>query len=77
VVVAVEGGGSGLGAGGGANEGGGAAGASARTEKISDPGPPDAGGEPAPGRPGTVKVPLQSGHFISCPANSSGTVSIF
>jgi hypothetical protein len=33
-------------------------------------------GAPA-ARAGTVKVPLQSGHFISWPANCSGTVSIF
>jgi hypothetical protein len=31
----------------------------------------------AGGRPGTVKVPAQSGHFISWPAYCSGTVSIF
>jgi hypothetical protein len=31
----------------------------------------------AAGSAGTVKVPLHSGHFISWPANCSGTVSIF
>jgi hypothetical protein len=31
----------------------------------------------AAGRPGTVKVPAHRGHFISCPAYCSGTVSIF
>jgi hypothetical protein len=29
------------------------------------------------GNAGTVKVPLHNGHFISCPANCSGTVNIF
>src|SRR5438067_787395 len=29
------------------------------------------------GSAGTVNVPLHSGHFISCPAYCSGTVSIF
>jgi hypothetical protein len=31
----------------------------------------------APGKAGTVKVPLHSGHFINWPAYCSGTVSIF
>src|SRR5947209_8587635 len=31
----------------------------------------------AAGRPGTVKVPAQRGHFINCPAYCSSTASVF